>query len=220
MARSRKLPSLQFYPGDWMRDPRVRDLSLSARGVWIDLICMAFEMPRRGVFRAENGAPLSLKTLQSMAPKSRASHIRELVEKGVLKVAKRSGTFYCKRLLRDELSRQRLLRTKRLSRCRLHGTRDGSVAASRARSSSSSTSITKSTNVLSSGAANCSNGSTARSAAVPEPPKTPTRDLVWDAVIVEWFPSGVGPSERSRVGRIVRELRAKGIGDDAAVSAR
>jgi hypothetical protein len=43
-----KLPSFQFYPGDWMKDPALRSVSLEARGLWIDMLCLLFESGRRG----------------------------------------------------------------------------------------------------------------------------------------------------------------------------
>jgi len=41
-----KLPFMQFYPADWLRDTRI--LSLEARGAWIDLLCAMWEAPERG----------------------------------------------------------------------------------------------------------------------------------------------------------------------------
>ncbi len=43
-----KLPSFQFYPGDWMKDPALRSVSLEARGLWMDMLCLLFESVRRG----------------------------------------------------------------------------------------------------------------------------------------------------------------------------
>ncbi len=43
-----KLPSFQFYPGDWMKDPSLRSVSLEARGLWMDMLCLLFESVRRG----------------------------------------------------------------------------------------------------------------------------------------------------------------------------
>ena len=41
-----KLPYMQFYPADYLRDTRC--LSLAARGVWMDLICALWHAPKRG----------------------------------------------------------------------------------------------------------------------------------------------------------------------------
>jgi len=44
-----KLPAFQFYPGDWMKDPQLGSASPASRGIWIDFIAVAVEMPERGV---------------------------------------------------------------------------------------------------------------------------------------------------------------------------
>lgn len=43
-----KKPSLQFYPGDWRKDPSVNCLSLAARGLWFEMLMLMHESPRRG----------------------------------------------------------------------------------------------------------------------------------------------------------------------------
>jgi hypothetical protein len=35
-----KRPSFQFYPGDWLKDPGLRAVSLAARGLWMDMIAI------------------------------------------------------------------------------------------------------------------------------------------------------------------------------------
>lgn len=52
-----KLPSFQFYPGDWMKDPALRSVSAGARGLWMDLLCLMFECPVRGVLARVSGEP-------------------------------------------------------------------------------------------------------------------------------------------------------------------
>ena len=60
MKISRKVddrPSFQFYPKDWMFYPEVRMLSLEARGLWIDLLCIMFYGNPRGTLTS-NGQKL------------------------------------------------------------------------------------------------------------------------------------------------------------------
>jgi hypothetical protein len=45
-------------------------------------------------------------------------------------------------------------------------------------------------------------------------------DPVWDAVATEWFPSGVTKSEQTRVGKIVSDLKAKGVTDAGQITER
>lgn len=41
-----KLPYMQFFPADYLRDTRC--LSLAARGVWMDVLCALWNAPKRG----------------------------------------------------------------------------------------------------------------------------------------------------------------------------
>lgn len=41
-----KLPYMQFYPADYLRDTRC--LSLAARGAWMDILCTLWNSPKRG----------------------------------------------------------------------------------------------------------------------------------------------------------------------------
>lgn len=43
-----KKPSIQFYPGDWRKDPGVSRLSLAAKGLWWEMLLQMNEAPRRG----------------------------------------------------------------------------------------------------------------------------------------------------------------------------
>ena len=44
-----KLPFMKFFPGDWMRDPKLGSVSPGARGIWIDMICQMHELDRSGL---------------------------------------------------------------------------------------------------------------------------------------------------------------------------
>jgi hypothetical protein len=54
-----KLPSFQSYPSDWMKDPGLRSVSLEARGLWIDILCLIFESGRRGYLQHATGKAVS-----------------------------------------------------------------------------------------------------------------------------------------------------------------
>lgn len=43
-----KKPSFQFYPGDWMKDPKVSMCQPATRGIWIDLLCAMHENEQSG----------------------------------------------------------------------------------------------------------------------------------------------------------------------------
>ncbi len=41
-------PWMKFYPSDWRADQSLRIVSLAARGLWIECLCIMHEAPRRG----------------------------------------------------------------------------------------------------------------------------------------------------------------------------
>jgi len=81
-----KRPSFQFYPGDWQRNANLRRCSPSARGVWVDVMCLLHDSDEYGVLRWP---------LKEIAQASGASmaHVRELVDKSVLKGIDPKGAF-------------------------------------------------------------------------------------------------------------------------------
>ncbi len=111
-GRSRKLPSMQMYPGDWLKDAGLRLCSPAARGVWIDMLMLMFECPQRGVFRMKNQkmgghlSPVSLSEILNTVPGALPKHIDELLRKGVARIARKDGAIYSKRLVRDEHKRR------------------------------------------------------------------------------------------------------------------
>lgn len=74
-----KRPSFQFYPGDWQSDLKLRRCSPAARGVWIDILCAFHD--------SDDGYGLLRWPLKEIASTVGASmaHVRELVDKGVLR---------------------------------------------------------------------------------------------------------------------------------------
>lgn len=103
-----KLPSIQFYPGDWMRSPDVRACSLSARGLWMDMLCYMHESPERGVLLLGNGSAVSSQQLARMVGDTRNEVTRRLSELEAAGVFSRreDGAIYCRRMVRDEEIRQ------------------------------------------------------------------------------------------------------------------
>jgi len=46
-----KKPSIQFYPGDWRKEPSVSCLSLAAKGLWWEMLLLMNEAPQRGFLK-------------------------------------------------------------------------------------------------------------------------------------------------------------------------
>lgn len=98
-----KLPAFQFYPGDWLKDPALRSVSLSGRGLWMDMLCLMFEASPRG-YLTLNGKPVSVEQLARMVGSTAEEVSRligELTDSGVASITEK-GTIYSRRLVRDE----------------------------------------------------------------------------------------------------------------------
>jgi hypothetical protein len=102
-----KLPSFQFYPGDWMKDPALRLVSVSARGLWMDILCLMFESPQRGFLEHQNGKPIAADQLARVVgerlPETRKL-LKELEDAGVYSVDER-GVIFSRRMVREEQNR-------------------------------------------------------------------------------------------------------------------
>lgn len=73
-------PSLQFYPGDWMRNANLRRCSHAERGVWVDIMCLMHDSEPYGVLQWP---------LEEIADAVRATlqQLQALIAKGVMKGA-------------------------------------------------------------------------------------------------------------------------------------
>jgi hypothetical protein len=99
-----KLPSFQFYPGDWMKDPALRACTVAARGLWMDMLCLMFESSRRGYLQHSTGKPVTAEQLARMTgcPADEIEQLlQELEDAGVFSRSE-EGTIYSRRMERDE----------------------------------------------------------------------------------------------------------------------
>ena len=99
-----KRPSLQFYPGDWRKDPAVQSLDYFDRGVWIELLCIMHESSERGVLLL-NGMPMPVEALQNLLGldnQTTTKTLATLQARGVAKVRQSDGAIYSKRMVEDE----------------------------------------------------------------------------------------------------------------------
>lgn len=173
-----KLPSFQFYPGDWMKDPGLRACTLEEKGAWIEMLALMFECTPRGKL-VLNGKPYpedALARLFGVECKKFKQITNKLQALGVLKVEPETGIMYCRRMVKDQE-----LREVRAEAGKQGGAPKGNKNASKKQakttpSSSSSTSVTVSNDT---GAA------------------APT---IWDL----WV-SVAGEKSRSYLGRLISE---------------
>jgi len=99
-----KRPAFQFYPADWRKDLALRKCSLAARGMWVEIMCIAHECEPYGTLR-HNGDPLQADDIAGLvgmcSPREAKALIDELVRKGVAKLDA-DGVLYSKRMVHDE----------------------------------------------------------------------------------------------------------------------
>lgn len=85
-----KYPYIQFYVGDWLKDPKLSLCSPATRGIWIDLVCYLHEM--------QNGGKLSA-NIQQFSRLCRCSEtememaLAELRNTGTARVYEQNGIF-------------------------------------------------------------------------------------------------------------------------------
>jgi hypothetical protein len=100
-------PYLQFYIGDWLKDPQLSLCSPASRGVWIDLICRLYELNQGGKITA---------TAQQLARLCRSSDVeihaalKELQTTNTADIYEREGSYtvVCRRMAKAaELSAKR-----------------------------------------------------------------------------------------------------------------
>lgn len=98
-----KRPAFQFYPADWRKDSALQSCSIGARGLWIELMCIAHECETYGVL-AINGKPMSqaqLSRLVGEPEKALGKHLIELEQAGVFS-RNEAGAIYSRRMVEDE----------------------------------------------------------------------------------------------------------------------
>ena len=98
-----KRPAFQFYPADWRKDPALSSCSLAARGLWIELMCIAHESDRYGHLSV-NGRAMDAKQIARMVGESPAAVAKLLAELEAAAVFSRGedGVIYSRRMVKDE----------------------------------------------------------------------------------------------------------------------
>lgn len=98
-----KRPAFQFYPSDWRKDPALSACSLAARGLWIELMCIAHESDNYGHLSI-NDKPMTSAQLARMVgetPALVAKLLAELEGAGVFSKTE-DGIIYSRRMVKDE----------------------------------------------------------------------------------------------------------------------
>ncbi len=101
-----KLPHMQFYTGDWLKDPRLSLCQPASRGVWIDLLCAMHELDRCGELR---GTTEELSRLARCSPEQFTQALTDLQNKRAAEVIQRndSWTIANRRMQREAIKRSK-----------------------------------------------------------------------------------------------------------------
>lgn len=103
-----KLPALQFYPGDWRKDPGVQSLNYHDRGIWFEILLLMHESEQRGKLLL-NGKPMpeeALARLLGVDKQILTTTLSTLLTYGVASLDDETGAFMSRRMVRDESVRQ------------------------------------------------------------------------------------------------------------------
>jgi hypothetical protein len=95
-------PWFKFYPTDWKADDRLRMCSVSARGLWIEMICIMHHADPYGHLVVNGEAPTDtqLAVLTGIPTDQLAPLASELEKAGVFSRTQK-GVIYSRRLVRD-----------------------------------------------------------------------------------------------------------------------
>lgn len=106
--KAKPFPYFPFYPGDWMKS--VLDLgqcSISAHGLWINLLCLMWESPKPGYLLLSNGTVPDTKTVSKILGISEEEYttlFNELLSKNVPSFDEKLGTIYSRKMVREHES--------------------------------------------------------------------------------------------------------------------
>ena len=122
MSEGNRRPSFQFYPGDWLKDPALRSVSVAARGAWIDMLSMMFNSPRPGYLQHSTGKAVTRDQIGRMlgcSAHEASELVDELLDTGVCSLTD-EGAIYSKRMVRD-VEEYEILKAQKAAAGRLGG---------------------------------------------------------------------------------------------------
>jgi hypothetical protein len=98
-----KRPAFQFYPADWRKDMALQSCSVSARGLWVDMLCIAHECEPYGHLTVNGKAmtPAQIGRHTGLTERECSKLLDELADSGVSSVTA-EGVIFSRRMVRDE----------------------------------------------------------------------------------------------------------------------
>jgi len=106
MSRS-KMPAMLFFGTDWLTDNGVRSVGLSARGLWMDMLCIMYESPKRGFLSVVLDKPMTHAQLSRMvgADKSEVIDLLEELNQANVYSVDDNSVIFSRRMVSDETKR-------------------------------------------------------------------------------------------------------------------
>lgn len=104
VQKDKKLPAMQFYPGDWRKDIGVQSLSFNDRGIWFEMLMLMHDSERRGVL-VLNGQPMSDEMIAraiGLDNQTFNQSLTTLLNTGVASREEDTGAVMNRRMVRDE----------------------------------------------------------------------------------------------------------------------
>ena len=99
-----------WFPGDWLADEGVKNVSFAAKGLWIGMICLMFRSPRKGLLLKQTGVPADSQYLANQLG-GRAEDIDVLIaelEREQVFSRHETGAILCRKMWRPtDLSEKR-----------------------------------------------------------------------------------------------------------------
>lgn len=99
----RHRPAIQFYVGDWKKDPAVQSLSLTSRGLWFEMLLIMHEAPMSGRLVTPQGQPITedvLARIVGSTTKQIQACLKEMEKAGTFS-RDENGVIYSRRMVRD-----------------------------------------------------------------------------------------------------------------------
>jgi hypothetical protein len=122
-----KRPAFQFYPADWRGEIGLRLLPLAAKGLWLEMMCLMHDGNPYGHLTTSGGVPIKdddIARLVGAPPRQVGSLLTDLEQLGVFSRTD-EGTIFCRRMVRDELARQKRAAGGELSESHPNASRRG-----------------------------------------------------------------------------------------------
>ena len=108
MSTRTKRPAFQFYPADWRKDMALQSCSVAARGLWIEMLCIAHECMPYGHLTVNGNAMTTAQIGRhvGITAKECDALLAELTYAGVLSRTE-DDVIFSRRMVRDEELRER-----------------------------------------------------------------------------------------------------------------